>query len=1214
MSTAFAPLVDREHPWPGLAAFDETAQQFFNGRTHESAELRRLVLQAPLTVLFGKSGLGKSSLLQAGLFPLLRADHIFPVYVRLDVRDRRAPLIDQMRDKLSAEISAHAVETSGGHRDESLWEYLHRADVELWSQQNYLLTPLFVLDQFEEIFTLGSEHPEEIARFRTDLGDLIENRIPAELAARIEQSETAAAALDLRAQRYKVLVSFREDFLPALEGWKRELPSIMRNRLRLLPMSSERAHEAVHVTAPHLVDAALAHEIVRFVAAAQQEGGPAAALQADTMSGVEVEPALLSLVCHGLNERRLTQKKSTLDRALLHGTGQAIVSDFYRRALADIPERTHRFIENELITERGFRKPCDVDDARTVHGVTDAEINLLVDRRLLRKEPYHGTERVELTHDLLTRVVRDHRELERERDRVRRQRRRLLLLGTGMALLVAVSVGFALLFVRAERLREAAELAAIDAERMREDAEIAATDAERQRRLADESAADAEAQRQRAVEAAARVRAARDSERTQREYAEAQRKDAVAQRDRAEHQSRLALARQRLAQADAEFTAGYDSLVRSTLLAIESLRASWTPDAHELLVLRNSILPPRPERRWRAHDAGVSAIALGKRWLVTQSRTGTAVWDTEGWGLVARMGGPHGSPYDDVALSDDGRWIAGTCGWTAWCVWEAGAWDTPRMIREGQQHPSFSFSPDGYRLAVKAREKDTLDIYDTSTWERYASFAAPGAVAVAWSPNGRWLTTSGSGVIRLLDSERNYQEAARTPSETGPGLYFNPAGVLLQDAGGFPRLWEIDAPQGPDQRPALSPLGGDRRFVRSSTPSLRQAFALSADSKFVATPDGLYSAATGTGLLRLPALPRVAMFLPGERTLLFGQDDGMIELVSFDRREAARLDLAAVPTSVDFSSDGRYLAVAHDDGVIRLFDPVTLTPTHRLQAGGPVSSVRFCPGAKWLLGVSKQGVTVFSVRGWQRLAHIVHEDSIEGIGCTETMIVSRAGKRVSLVHLSQAGRTTTLNHDDHVENVSLSPDGAWVKTRTTPLFKRGEGVVRPTISTLWSAADGRRMARRSHGRDDLAAQGNYTLGPQYETELLEGDSAALQQLSSPTLEFTAIAETMSLTTPASRLVWPSRKTVRGADLLDRYLEGAASYAHISKLKDGSVSSDGRRLATVGEDGTVRLWPLAADDLIAHVCQRLSRNLTQEEWGRLGADGHPRPHTCPNLPP
>ena len=80
--------IDEQNPWPGLGAFDEAAQLFFNGRREESAALRRLVMQAPLTVLFAASGLGKTSLVQAGLFPLLRKDSL-PVYVRLDPRGER---------------------------------------------------------------------------------------------------------------------------------------------------------------------------------------------------------------------------------------------------------------------------------------------------------------------------------------------------------------------------------------------------------------------------------------------------------------------------------------------------------------------------------------------------------------------------------------------------------------------------------------------------------------------------------------------------------------------------------------------------------------------------------------------------------------------------------------------------------------------------------------------------------------------------------------------------------------------------------------------------------------------------------------------------------------------------------------------------------------------------------------------------------------------
>jgi hypothetical protein len=442
-------VIDEQNPWPGLGSFDESAQRFFNGRRNESAELRRLVLQAPLTVLFGASGLGKTSLVQAGLFPLVRKEYFLPVYVRLDVRERTAPLIDQLKVALKSQIQALGIDAPLPNSDESLWQYLHRRGLEMWSARNQLLTPVFVLDQFEEVFTLGAVNPAGVARLRLDLGDLIENRVPGTVAERLREKEAEGEPLSLDSQRYKVLLSFREDFLPTIEEWKRDLPSILRNRLRLLPMSRAQAFEAVHATAPALVDERLAGQIVDFVAAAEQEGTTSTPDVLGGSTGPAVEPALLSLVCHGLNKKRKAQGKARFDQELLEGGKQSIISDYYENAVGDMPDEVQTFIENELITERGFRKPCDVDDARSVHRVTDEQLRLLVDRRLLRIEPQRGTDRVELTHDLLTGVVHEHRdqrrrvearEVEKSRRReVRRARAYAFVLG--VAFLIACGFG-----------------------------------------------------------------------------------------------------------------------------------------------------------------------------------------------------------------------------------------------------------------------------------------------------------------------------------------------------------------------------------------------------------------------------------------------------------------------------------------------------------------------------------------------------------------------------------------------------------------------------------------------------------------------------------------------------------------------------------------------------------------------------------------------------
>jgi len=105
--------------------------------------------------LYGRSGFGKTPLLRAGLFPLLRARHFLPVYIRFEIEAEAVSLSRQLHHAMRDAIRVDAPDATPPSADESLWEFLHRADLELWSAQNYLLTPVVVLDQFEELFTLG---------------------------------------------------------------------------------------------------------------------------------------------------------------------------------------------------------------------------------------------------------------------------------------------------------------------------------------------------------------------------------------------------------------------------------------------------------------------------------------------------------------------------------------------------------------------------------------------------------------------------------------------------------------------------------------------------------------------------------------------------------------------------------------------------------------------------------------------------------------------------------------------------------------------------------------------------------------------------------------------------------------------------------------------------------------------------------------------------
>src|SRR5439155_12857607 len=202
------------------------------------------------------------------------------------------------------------------------------------------LIPLLIFDQFEEIFTLAQTDDfgrKRAAEFIEDLADLVENRAPKALEARIEQDESAAERFDFTRSDYRILIALREDYLAHLEALKATMPSITQNRMRLARMTGEQALDAVVKPGGALVSQEVAEAIVRFVAGGAE------------LRNAEVEPSLLSLICRELNAARIAQRKSEISADLLAGSHATILAEFYQRALADQPPGVHRFIEDQLL-------------------------------------------------------------------------------------------------------------------------------------------------------------------------------------------------------------------------------------------------------------------------------------------------------------------------------------------------------------------------------------------------------------------------------------------------------------------------------------------------------------------------------------------------------------------------------------------------------------------------------------------------------------------------------------------------------------------------------------------------------------------------------------------------------------------------------------------------------------------------------------------------
>ncbi len=475
--------VDATHPWLGLASFTEETRGYFYGREEEIAELARRVRRKLLTILFGQSGLGKTSILRAGLVPRLRPDGYCPVYVRIDYSREAPEPSEQIKQAIFRETQASGQWTQAGvaAEGESLWEFLHHRDDVLRDANGRTLIPLIIFDQFEEIFTLAQGDAfgrERAARFVEDLADLVENRAPAALEARIEADDEAAAKFDFARADYRILIALREDYLANLEGLKAAMPSITQNRMRLARMTGAQALTAVMKPGGRLVSQEVAEAIVRFVAGGSE------------LANAEVEPSLLSLICRELNNARIAQGRGEISADLLAGSRDTILTEFYERALADQPPGVRIAIEDNLLTESGYRESLAEErllKAFAAAGAAPGTLATLVDRRLLRIEERLDVRRVELTHDVLCGVVMASRDLrlartaqeeaerklaaQRERERATRAALvRARKIAAACAVLAVVAIGASIFGYFATRRAQQAEARADETRKLAETA------------------------------------------------------------------------------------------------------------------------------------------------------------------------------------------------------------------------------------------------------------------------------------------------------------------------------------------------------------------------------------------------------------------------------------------------------------------------------------------------------------------------------------------------------------------------------------------------------------------------------------------------------------------------------------------------------------------------------------------------------------------------
>lgn len=404
------------NPWRGLSAYKDPqeAKHYYEfcGRDAEKIQLSSLIENNLFVTLYGRTGVGKTSLLKAGVMPLLREKDFYPIYIRLSQEPGGITYAQAIVNKLEGEVNLKKERTvdfsnEAGNSKTYLWKYFCTTKFKTETPERYVY-PVIILDQFEEIFYTHKRKAELLLQQIYVLlnDDLI---VPAEEGFSDETN-------------YRFVASIREDNLFYLEDSIDELSLNLYkdNRYRLKPMNDENARKAILVPGSEVIDRAEASEIAEKIINLSRD-----------LDGT-ISSLILSLICSLMYEQAAKQKS---DKPLItlrqipatQSDTDAILQNFY---LENTSKQQRKIIEEKLLTDDGHRKAEKVD-------IPNKESLLSVGNRILQRLETNEGEKVEIVHDRLAKVIYMQR---RRRDA---NRFRILLRIFILVLLILIG-GFAL--------------------------------------------------------------------------------------------------------------------------------------------------------------------------------------------------------------------------------------------------------------------------------------------------------------------------------------------------------------------------------------------------------------------------------------------------------------------------------------------------------------------------------------------------------------------------------------------------------------------------------------------------------------------------------------------------------------------------------------------------------------------------------------------------
>jgi len=1119
-----APRQERSQrePFRGLDAFGEQHAGLFFGRDAEIASMAERLRRQSMLTLVGPSGVGKSSLVQAGLVPRLQERQQWScIQMRPGVRPFSA-LAMALRS-LDRETS----DEDTGELAVSLASSPHELSLRLraLAEEQGGKVLLFV-DQLEEVFTLAADD-EAVGRFL----------------------HAVCLAADDPVDPIRVVIALRNDFLGQLATNANAQTALM--HIMVLRNPEPEALEQVLLKPVEMVggryeDPELVAEMIKSVVAQGDERCLA--------------PLPLLQFAADLLWQRSGRKDGVLTRAAYEQVGGvegalARHADGVLDAFSPEELRIARELLLRLVTEHRTRKILPQPEALSgLDGDAELVVERLIRARLVSvskpRDRNDAGALLELTHEsliqtwtTLSRWIDESQEdlsflseAAQAADLWHKRGRRGAELWSGAAL--------------AEALRKLNRSSTPVTEHTTEFLQAAAK--RQSRRTWTRRASVAVAVSVLVVVAAVLAASEREAQHS-RGLAEQRREQA--ERGQAEallEGAREAVTRGEYLEARAKLRSAFQ--IQDSLTA----RGLWWQLSQQPLL---------GHRRVGLSLYAVEIFDDGKTVALANADSAIYLLDTR-TGAARPLRG-HRDKAIGLAVSPDGRQLV-SGDWAG----EIRLWD----LKDGSSRSltghqagvwGLSFSPDG-RVIASASNDRTIRFWDvvTGAVRKVLEGHSGGVLQVQFSPDGKLLASaSADQTIRLWDAttgaERGMLEGHK---DVVRDVQFAPDGQSLASAGldGTVRLWSLA------QRKQLHAFVGHVGAV--------YAVQFSSDGRT------LFSSGLDTVIRRWDVARRqpVVQSLEGHmetvrglssspdgKLLASGSLDGTVRL--WDPRGASNSQVQRGHlhvNSVDFSPDGSMLASGGGDRVILLWNAETGAERRRLHGHtARITSVRIGPRGKTLAsgGVEKT-VRVWDVdSGLQLHALKGHTGEIQNVGFSHDgrLAVSCGNDRtIRLWDLATGMRRVLRGHEGAVLSVAFHPDGKTLASGSQDRTAR-----------TWNVTSGAQR-QRSSGHSDLVH--SVAFSPDGRSLLSGGADRAVRlwDLAADTsrLVSTLDARVFSVSfAPSGKRIAVSTAIGR-AHIVDLDSgESTALEGHVGDVNDIRYSPDGKRVVTAGDDGTVRLW-------------------------------------------